>query len=261
MRTEPSERWVRAVVDDVVVVDSRRPLLFYEDVFPVPGYAFDPAEVRTDLLRPSEEPGPSEPFFFQPKGPVSQWFDLHLEGRTVPHVAWVRDDPELAGRIVVSWRPDLVDRWLEEDEEVRGHPRDPHKRVDALQSSRHVVVSVGGTALADSHDPVLLFETHLPTRFYLPREDVRLDLLEAGEFTSHCPYKGTAREYWDLPEGPGHAAVPGIAWSYTEPFPAVGAVAGRIAFYDELVDVQVDGEPRVRPVTIFSDRRHRPTSA
>ena len=108
---------------------------------------------------------------------------------------------------------------------------------------------------------MLLFETHLPTRFYLPREDVRLDLLEVGEFTSHCPYKGTAREYWDLPEGADHAAVPGVAWSYTEPFPAVGAVAGRVAFYDELVDVEVDGEPRVRPVTIFSDRRHRPTSA
>jgi uncharacterized protein (DUF427 family) len=98
VRTEKSERWVRAVVDDVVVVDSRRPLLFYEDAFPVPGYAFDPDDVRTDLLTPSARPGPSEPFFFQPKGPVSRWFDLRVGDRVVPHAAWVRDDPALANR-------------------------------------------------------------------------------------------------------------------------------------------------------------------
>lgn len=260
MRTEPSERWVRAECAGVVVVDSRAPLLFWEDVFPVPAYAFDPADVRTDLLHPSATPGPTEPFFFQPKGPVSQWFDLRVGDRRVPHAAWVRDDPALAGRIVLSWRPRVLDRWLEEDAEVRSHPRDPRKRVDALPSSRHVVVRRDGAVLAESRDPVLLFETDLPTRFYLPREDVRLDLLTPGGGSSHCPYKGFANDYWDLPAA-DHDAVTGIAWSYADPAPAVAAVTGRVAFYDELVDVEVDGVRRERPRSAFSDEASRPTSA
>jgi uncharacterized protein (DUF427 family) len=115
--------------------------------------------------------------------------------------------------------------------------------------------------LADTVDPVLLFETYLPTRFYLPREDVRLDLLVSGSAESHCPYKGFAREYWDLPSSGAEAPVTGIAWSYTDPYPAVGAIAGRIAFYDELVDVEVDGEARQRPHSFFSARSNRPRTA
>lgn len=261
MRVEPSERRVRAVVGDQVVVDSTRPVLFWEDGFPVPNYAFDPADVRTDLLTPSPGPRPAEPAFFGPQGPVSQWFDLTVADRVVPHAAWVRDDPALADRLVLSWQPGLVDRWLEEDEEVRTHPRDPYKRVDALPSSRHVVVRRDGLVLADSVDPVLLFETYLPTRFYLPREDVRLDLLVPGTAESHCPYKGFARDYWDLPSPRGGDPVAGIAWSYADPYPAVGAIAGRIAFYDELVDVEVDGRARPRPESFFSSRSNRPRTA
>jgi uncharacterized protein (DUF427 family) len=261
VQVEQSERWVRAECAGVVVVDSRRPLLFREDVFPVPAYAFHPDDVRTDLLHPSEVPGPTTPFFFQPKGAVSQWFDLRVGDRTVPHAAWVRDDPALEGLLVLSWQPGVLDRWLEEDEEVRGHPRDPRKRVDALPSSRRVVVGVDGLELARSERPVLLFETDLPTRFYLPREDVRLDRLVPGAGSSHCPYKGFAREYWDLPASDGREGITGVAWSYTDPYPAVQAVAGRIAFYDELVDVELDGEPRPRPRSVFSQEEHRPTSA
>ncbi len=262
MRTELSERWVRGFVGDVAVVDTRRPLLFWEDAFPVPSYAFDRSDVRTDLLTPSAGAGPTHPFFFQPKGPVSQWFDLTVGGRVVPHAAWVRDDPALADQLVFSWQPGLLDRWLEEDEEVRSHPRDPHSRVDALPSSRHVVVRHAGRVLADSVHPVLLFETGLPTRFYLPRDDVRLDALVPGSSKSHCPYKGFARDYWDLPAGEGNdEPVVGIAWSYADPYPAVGAIANRVAFYDELVDVEVDGVLRERPRSPFSEESNRPTTA
>lgn len=260
MRTEPSERWVRGFVGDVAVVDTRRPLLFWEDDFPVPHYAFDPADVRTDLLGPSAGAESVAPFF-GPQGPVSQWFDLTVGDRVVPRAAWRRDHPALADRIVVSWQPGLVDRWLEEDEEVRTHPRDPHKRVDALPSSRHVVVRHAGRVLADSVRPVILFETDLPSRFYLPLEDVRLDVLERGSHESHCPYKGFARAYWNLPAGAGSGPVEGIAWSYADPYPAVGAITGRVAFYDELVDVEVDGVPRERPRTVFSDESNRPRTA
>ena len=256
MRTEPSGRWVRAFVGDVPVVDSRSPLLFWEDHFPVPNYAFEPGHVRQDLLRPTDSEPPAAGFF-GPKGPVSEWFDLEVDGRRLDHAAWRRDAPELGNRLVLSWQPGLLDRWLEEDEEVGGHPRDPHKRVDALPSSRHVVVSLDGMVLADSTSPVLLFETGLPTRYYLPEADVRLAQLEPSARRSHCPYKGVADRYWDLP---GHPDGAGLAWSYSQPTPAVGRIQDRIAFYDEMVDVRVDGVAQPRPVSLFTAQANRPAS-
>src|SRR4051812_106155 len=172
VRTEVSERWVRAFVDDVAVVDSRAPVLCWEEHFPVPTYAFARDDVRADLLRPSKAEPPHGPAFFLPKGPVAEWFDLEVGDRLLEHVAWRRDDPAVADLLVLSWQPGLVGRWQEEDGVVRGPPRDPHSRVDALPSSRHVQVSLDGTVLADTTGPVLLFETGLPTRFYLPADDV-----------------------------------------------------------------------------------------
>jgi len=252
VRTERSERWVRAFVDDVPVVDSRAPLLYWEEQFPVPGYAFADDDVRTDLLRPSAGEPPRRPSFFLPRGPVTEWFDLQVGDRLLEHVAWRRDDPALADLLVLSWRPGLVDRWQEESEVVRGHPRDPYKRVDALPSGRRVEVSLDGVVLADTTSPVLLFETGLPTRYYLQRTDVDLGALTATATTSHCPYKGDADRYWSA------ADAADIAWSYSAPFPAVGAIAGRIAFYDERVDVRVDGTRRERPVSPFSSAANRP---
>ena len=115
-----------------------------------------------------------------------------------PRAAWRRDDPALADRIVLSWQPGLLDRWLEEDEEVGGHPRDPYHRVEVLNSSRHVVVSLDGVTLAESRRPVLLFETSLPTRYYLPEEDVNAEALEPSRAHSFCPYKGKADRYWSV---------------------------------------------------------------
>ena len=256
-RTERSDKWVRAFVGDVTVVDTRAPLLFYEERFPVPNYAFDAADVRTDLLQPSTTEAPRQPFFFLPKGPVAQWYDLNVDGRTIPHAAWTRDAPELEGLLILSWQPGVLDRWLEEEEEVFGHPRDPYKRVEALASSRHVVVSLDGVVLGDTTRPVLLFETSLPTRYYLPREDVNFDALSPTSNTSMCPYKGFAEEYWDVT---GHPEVPNLAWSYARPFPAVEKIKDRVAFYNEMVDTTVDGVPQQRPVSVFSSRTNRPGS-
>ncbi|MGX1472611.1 UNVERIFIED_CONTAM: uncharacterized protein (DUF427 family) [Streptomyces canus] len=114
-----------------------------------------------------------------------------------------------------------------------------------LPSSRHVRVEIDGTAVADTRRPVLLFETGLPTRYYIPREDVRLDLLDATDHHTDCPYKGTA-EYWSTG---GHA---NIVWSYPDPLPAVAAVKGLLAFFNEAVDITLDGERLERPVTPFT---------
>jgi uncharacterized protein (DUF427 family) len=236
------------------VVDSRSPMLFWEDKFPVPGYAFAKEDVRMDLLVPTDTRPEGESFFFRPKGAVAQWYDLHVDGQILPHVAWVRDDPALADRVVVTWETGIMDRWLEEDEEVHSHPRDPHKRVEALASSRHVSVMLDGVTLAETEHPVLLFETYLPTRFYFPRSDVALEKLTASANRSHCPYKGYADEYWDA------TGTPGVAWSYPRPYPAVGAIKGRIAFYNELVDITVDGVALPRPRSVFSKESNRPSS-
>ncbi|MEU4931511.1 DUF427 domain-containing protein [Streptomyces yokosukanensis] len=248
---EPSERWVRGRKGDVTVVDSRHPVLVWEPGVPVPLYAFPRAEVRTELLRPAKDP---------PTGShtgSTLFYDLQLDGELLPDAAWTFPSADLAGHIAFEWFRRTgrgLDHWYEEEEEIFVHPRDPHKRVDALPSSRHVVVEIGGRVVADTHRPVLLFETGLPTRYYLPREDVRLDLFRPTEQHTGCPYKGTAA-YWSWHGGqdaPGAADVPSdVLWSYPEPLPAVGAIKGLLAFYNEAVDITVDGERLERPVTHF----------
>ncbi|SEH00108.1 Uncharacterized conserved protein, DUF427 family [Nonomuraea solani] len=150
---------------------------------------------------------------------------------------------QIRGHVRFEW--DAMDAWFEEDEEIFFHPRDPYTRVDILASSRHVRIEVDGVTVADSHGPRILFETGLPTRYYLPKTDVRLDLLEHTDTVTHCPYKGTA-EYW---------AVNGkkdLAWSYRTPLPESEKVAGLVAFYDEKLDVYVDGELQERPKSKFA---------
>ncbi|WP_282701778.1 DUF427 domain-containing protein [Streptomyces sp. CC219B] len=248
LRWEPSRRWVRGRKGDVTVVDSRHPVLVWEPTgVPVPLYAFPRDEVRTDLLRPAANP---------PTGTHTGsriFYDLVVDGGLTENAAWTFPAADLAGHIAFEWflRWDSgLDHWYEEEEEIFVHPRDPYHRVDALRSSRHVRVGIGGTTVADTRRPVLVFETGLPTRYYIPREDVRLDLLEPTGHRTACPYKGTAR-YWNWNGG---GEVPrNIVWSYPEPLPAVAAVEGLLAFYNEAVDLVVDGERLERPVTPFTE--------
>lgn len=253
LRTEPIDKWVRGRLGGEVVVESREPLLVWQGRFP-PVYAFRPGEVVDGVLSPADPPVRDGFSFFAPQVPVAQWYDVEAAGRALPAAAWTLADEAVDDRVVLTWEPGLLD-WTEEDEPVTGHPRDPHKRVEALPSSRHVEVAVDGVTLASSDRPVLLFETDLPTRFYLPADDVRLDLLEQTDTFSFCPYKGRADGYWSWP---GVPALADVAWSYSSPAPAVGAVAGRVAFYNELVDITVDGVLLDRPESPFSSREQRP---
>jgi uncharacterized protein (DUF427 family) len=144
---------------------------------------------------------------------------------------------ELHDTVRLDWG--AMEAWFEEDEEVFTHPRDPYTRIDILPSSRHVRVEVGGITVAESTKPTLLFETGLPTRVYLPKTDVRMDLLEPSPSVSHCPYKGQAR-YWSLAHG--ETLVEDIAWSYATPLPESQRIAGLVSFYPEKVDLYVDDE-------------------
>lgn len=252
-RTEPIDKWVRGRLDGVVVVESREPLLLWQGGFP-PVYAFRRDEIADGVLSPATPDSYDGSFFFGPHLPVEQWYDVAAGGEVLRRGAWSLDDEAVRDRVVLTWEPGRME-WTEEDEVVTAHPRDPHKRVEALASSRHVEVAVDGVTLASSDRPVLLLETDLPTRYYLPREDVRLDLLESTENTSVCPYKGMADAYWTWP---GPPALPNVAWSYSSPAGAVGAVAGRIAFYNEIVDLTVDGVLLERPESPFSAPAQRP---
>lgn len=137
--------------------------------------------------------------------------------------------------------------WFEEDERIYEHPRSPYARVDALRSHRHVVVELDGIVLADTHSPILLFETGLPTRYYIDPTDVSTQHLTPSETQTQCPYKGVTSAYWSVRVG--DAVHADLAWMYQYPLPAVSRIAGLVAFYNENVDIAVDGRRLPRPTT------------
>ncbi len=143
-----------------------------------------------------------------------------------------------------------MDAWFEEAEPIYVHPHDPHKRIDILQSTRQVVVIIGGETVAESHNPVLLFETGLPTRYYLPRLDVRMDLLVPSDKVTGCAYKGKA-QYYSVKVG--NKVIPDIAWYYTYPAAEAFGIAGMICFFNEKVDaLYVDDVKQPKPKTPWS---------
>ncbi|GAA0371657.1 DUF427 domain-containing protein [Microbispora corallina] len=245
---EPSERWVRGVRGDTTIVDSPHPVLVWEPGHPVPRYAFPTSEVRTDLLRPSANP---------PVGAhagATVFYDLLVGDEVVENAAWSYPIAQLSEYIAFEWfnHPGRVlDHWYEEDEEIFVHPRDPYKRIDPIPSSRHVRVEVDGQVVADTRRPVLLFETGLPIRYYIPPDDVNFDLLESTDEHTRCPYKGIA-SYWSAKEA--GTAPPNVAWAYPEPIPAAAQIKDHVAFYNEAVDIIVDGVKLERPTTLFSER-------
>ncbi len=249
--SEPIDKWVRGRLGETTVVETRDPLLVWQGGLP-PVYAFARDEVQHGALRPARGAAYPGEFFFGPHQPVVQWYDVVAGDRVVECGAWTLE--ALPDRVVLTWEPGRLS-WTEEDEAVSGHPRDPHKRVETLRSSRSVEVLVGDVVVAESDAPVLLLETDLPTRYYLPREHVRLDLLTATDNRSLCPYKGVADQYWSFP-GPPELA--NVAWSYSAPSPAVGQIADRVCFYNEVLDLRVDGTLLERPESPFSKVEHRP---
>jgi uncharacterized protein (DUF427 family) len=243
VRTEPSAKRVRAYLGGEVVVDTIHPVLVWEVPY-YPAYYFPVADVRTELLEADGGVAHS------PSRGDGQTYTVTAGGKQAPGAAVRYADspiPELRDLIRLDWG--AMDAWFEEDAEVFTHPRDPYTRIDILPSSRHVRFEIDGVTLAESSNPTLLFETGLPVRYYLPKTHVRLDLLTPTDSESHCPYKGQA-EYWSVRTG--DTVHEDIAWSYPTPLPESLGVAGHIAFYDEKVDVFVDGVRQERPHTKFS---------
>jgi uncharacterized protein (DUF427 family) len=165
--------------------------------------------------------------------------DVHVEGQA---------HPDVNGYVTVAW--DAVDAWFEEDERMLVHPKDPYHRIDTFATSRQLEVKLDGTTLARSTRAKALYETGLPIRYYFPRADVVLSSLVPSETVTQCAYKGSAR-HWSASLAGG--VVPDVAWSYDDEARGEGEpVRWRIAFYNERVDLFVDGSKLERPQTNWS---------
>ena len=159
---------------------------------------------------------------------------------------------DLKGTVRFEWG--ALDSWLEEDEQVFVHPRNPYVRVDALRSTRAVRVELAGAVLARSSSPVLVFETGLPTRYYINRTEVDFSHLVPTTTVTECPYKGRTTGYWSVRAG--GELHPDLAWTYDFPTRQLQPIAGPIAFYKEKVDIFVDDRQLERPKThFFSDKK------
>ena len=218
LRVEPTPRWIRVKFNGEWVADTRSALLLVW---------FGPDRLPTYCI-PDDDMG---------YAPGVEEVAEQLEGLEEPFAA-------ANGYWTFPWGDERVE-WYEEATQVFVHSRDPQKRVDVLPSARHVRVEIDGEVVAESRRPVALFETWLPTRWYFQPGDVRLEALRESSTSTACPYKGTAR-YWS------HPSVADVAWSYPDPIPECPGIKGLIAFFNEKVDLVVDGERLERPQTPWS---------
>jgi len=253
---EPSPRRIRVRAGDTLIADSTRAqLLAWYGPGMLPTYCLPPQDVRAELFRPAQPSGQSRPSADTGKRRSDRptiAYDVVVGDQVVERAARLfRPSPPpldvIEGFWTFTWDAGLS--WFEEALEVHVHARDPSKRVDAVPSDRHVLVELDGVVLAESRRPHALFETWLPTRWYLPLEDVRQELLVPSTTVTQCPYKGTA-SYWSVQVGP--TLHQDLAWTYPDPIIENPRVAGLVAFFNEHVDLTIDGVRQERPLTPWS---------
>lgn len=261
LRFEPTLKRVRGDLWDTTVVDTRRALVVWEPKRVTPIFAVPEEDLRAELsaAEPGREPGEEYPVaimlegppVLDPRTPFSRHtttgtpLSISISGAVLPNAAFRPDDATLGGYVLLDFD---AFSWREDDEPIIGHPRDPFHRVDIRDSSDHVAIQMDGITLAETSRACLLYETLLPSRIYIPPEDVRLDLMEASTTTTVCPYKGKANYY----SYPGSSRGADIAWQYDSRFPDAGQIHGLVCFFDEKVDVTVDGTRQEKPVTPWS---------
>jgi len=260
LRWEPTAKRVRVALGGEPVADTRDARLVWEPRRVVPTYAVPIAALSAQLVPAGAEsftdddvgvrlPNVSSQPVLDPTVPFDAHscagtsYDVIAGEETGASAAFQPDDPDLADYVILEF--DAFE-WREEDEPIVSHPHDPFGRIDVLRSSRHVRIESDGRLLAESSRPMLLFETLLPVRYYLPRDDVVVRL-QPSDTVTYCAYKGRAT-YYSVPDGPRD-----VAWSYHEPLHDAELVRDRVCFFDEHLDVIVDGERRDRPVTPWSE--------
>jgi uncharacterized protein (DUF427 family) len=243
VRVEPTYKRIRAQIGGVTIADSTDVLMVWEVAY-FPVYYFPATDVRLDLLADSGESKRS------PSRGSAALHDISVGDRIVPKAARIWNESKVeavAGYVSFHWKS--MDGWFEEEVEVYVHARDPYTRIDILQSSRHIRVEIEGVTIAETTQPRILFETGLPARYYIPKTDVRFEYLTATETETACPYKGVAR-YWSITvNGETHEE---LVWGYDGPLQESQDIAGLVAFYNERIDIYVDGELEERPKSVFS---------
>jgi uncharacterized protein (DUF427 family) len=242
---EPTPKRIRVEVGGEVIADSRRAMLLHEGG-QMPIYYFPPDDVRADLLEPSDR------HTHCPKKGEASYYTIKAGGEVVDAGAWYYPDP-LPGtppiKDLIAFYFNRMGRWLEEAEEAIVHPRDPYHRIDVLSTDRHIKVSLEGELLAETTRAMALFESNLPARWYIPREDVRAEL-ESSDTVTHCPYKGAAG-YHSVRRSDGELGQD-LIWYYEDPLPEATRVGGLLCFFNEKVDIELDGEPQERPESPWS---------
>jgi uncharacterized protein (DUF427 family) len=249
LRYEPTAKRLRAEVDGHLIADTYNGMLVWEPKRLVPAYAIAEQDFSAQLVpSPSREQAGTPPVL-DPSNPFAQRitagqvYDIRAADRTLTAAAFRADDPDLKNHLLLDFNK--FD-WREEEEPIVGHPHDPFHRIDILRSSRNVRIELDKQLLAESSRPVLLFETLLPVRFYLPAEDLAT-AFEPSDTVSYCAYKGRA-SYLSLPGKRND-----IAWTYPEPLREAEPVRDLVCFFDEHVDVFVDGQRKQRPTTPWSE--------
>jgi uncharacterized protein (DUF427 family) len=238
-----SPRHVRVMFGGETIADSKRVKLVREPDI-LPAYYFPSADVRTDLFVPS-----ANKFDSSEKGKASYW-SIRSGNKSAENAAWSISNPApeasaIKDHFAFEWSQ--MDKWMEEDEEIFKHARDPYKRVDAMPSTRHVRVVIDGQTVAETRRSHLVFETNHPVRYYIPQEDVRLDMLIPSATTSRCPYKGPA-SYWSVQLG--NETFADMVWSYMDPVAECPKIKGLVCFFHECgCDIYVDDELTPRPQT------------
>ena len=242
VRTEPGHKRIRAYAAGRLIADTTHPVLVWESPY-YPTYYVPVADLHAKL----EPTGATKHSPSRGEGAVH---DIVADGVTKSDAALRYPDspiPELQELVRLEWG--AMDEWLEEDEPVYFHPRNPYTRIDILASSRHVRVEVDGVTVAESRSPRILFETGLIPRYYLPLPDARQDLFTSSGTQTHCPYKGTAGYFNLQVNGTEHKD---LVWFYRAPLPESQKVAGLVCFYNEKVDIYLDGELQERPKSPFA---------
>jgi uncharacterized protein (DUF427 family) len=172
------------------------------------------------------------------------WFDVvGSDGEITRRGAWEHVDPPpqavaLRDAVAFAWR--AMDAFYEEDERILGHAADPYHRIDIRRTSRHLVVERDDRVVADTHAPLVLYESGFAPRWYVPRADIAADALHAVEGQTFCPYKGLA-SYYDIGDWRN------AAWSYRAPFEEVARIADLVSFYPTKVAVTIDDETLEEP--------------
>jgi uncharacterized protein (DUF427 family) len=253
LRVHPTAKRIRVSLGGRLIFDTTSAVLVWEPRRVVPTYAVPAADLAAELepaeSRPLPDPMPKVlgPYNFAAHSCPGRAFSVRADEEVAEAAAFVPDDPKLAGHVVLDFGVTTPFTWMEEGEPVIGHPHDPFKRIDVLRSDRRVVVSHEGQVLADTRRTIALYETSLPTRWYLPRDEVRLDLLQPSRTRTVCAYKGEA-SYYSLASG----AAADVAWYYPDPLHDAAGVEDHICFFAERTDLSVDGVDQPRPVTPWS---------